>query len=506
MLIIGEKHPNKRTTVGSLTIKLKSGIFCAGCYRLCFAALAVVLSSAFSLRAVEESSGYGPAFDRFKLTLEAGYRTEIAGPFYYSQQQDSETITAFPPFFSCEREPVADRHENNILYPLLTHTFYGHESRWQLFQLLSFAGGDEPDETGVRRFTVFPFYFQQRAAKPELNYTALIPFYGHLRNRLFRDEMNFLLLPLWIETRKRDVVTENYGFPFFHLRHGDGLSGWQFWPVAGREHKAITTATNIWGDASAVPGHQKDFYAWPLYLREDTGIGSDNPEKFLGSLPLFAISRSPKRDATSFLFPFFEIIDDREKKYHEWEGPWPFVIFTRGEGKTTDRVWPLFSQSHNATQQSDSYLWPLYTYKRTHADPLDKFTERLGLLFYVTAVEKNTATGKSKKRIDAWPLFTWKKEFNGNERLQIFAPLEPAVPNNRGIEKNWSPLWSLFRAEDNPQAKTLSRSLLWNLYRREAAPGQKKVSLLFGLFQYQSDQGSRQTRVFYVPVSASTAK
>ena len=471
-----------------------------------FIALAAILLGPVKTFATAGNSGFGPAFDRFKLILDDGIRTEAAGPFFYSQQKDSEFIWALPPIFSCDHDPVTDRHEDDFFYPILTHARYGHESRWQLFQLLSFAGGDEPDETGARRFTIFPFYFQQRAENPDLNYTALVPFYGHLKNRLFRSEINFCLMPLWIETRKRDVVTENYLFPFFHLRHGDGLNGWQAWPLAGNEHKEITTATNGYGEVSPVPGHDKSFYLWPLCLRQDNGLGSDNPEKFRGSIPLFATTRSPLRDATTVLFPFFTVIDDREKKYREWEGPWPFVIFTRGEGKTTDRIWPLFSQSHNATKESDSYFWPLYTYKRTHADPLDKHTTRFGLILYAHAVEKNTATGKEKKRLDLWPLLTWHKDFNGNERLQIFAPFEPAVPNNRGIENNWSPLWSLFRAEDNLQTGAASRSVLWNLYRRDSAPGQKKVSLLFGLFQYQSDRESRRTRLFYVPVSASSAK
>ena len=468
--------------------------------------LAAVLWAAAPVLAAEDGAGFGPAWDRFQLTLEDGFRTEAAGPFYFSQQRDSETIWGIPPFFSCDRDDGADRHEHDFLYPVLTHTFYGHESRWQLFQLLSLAGGDEPDETSTRRFTLFPFYFQQRAENPALNYTALVPFYGDLKRRLFHDEIHFVMFPLYAETRKRDVVTKNYVYPFFHRRHGDGLWGWQVWPLAGREHKEITTVTNGYGETNSVPGHQKDFFLWPLYLRQDNGIGSDHPEKFRASIPFFAVTRSPQRDATAVLFPLFNVVDDREKKYHEWQGPWPFVIFARGEGKTTDRVWPLFSQSRNATKESDSYLWPLYTYKRTHADPLDKFTERFGFWLYVTAVEKNTATGAQKKRIDAWPFFTWKKEFNGNERLQILAPLEPAVPNNRGIENNWSPLWSLFRSEDNPKTGAASRSVLWNLYRRDSSPAAKKVSLLFGLFRYESDKESRRTRLFYVTVSSSAAK
>jgi hypothetical protein len=102
-----------------------------------------------------------------------------------------------------------------------------------------------------------------------------------------------------------------------------------------------------------------------------------------------------------------------------------------------------------------------------------------------------------------WPFFTWHHDFNGNERLQVFAPIEPAVPDNRGIERNWSPLWSVWRAETNAKTGAASQSLLWNLYRRDTAPAQKKCSLLFGLFQYQCDDGRSRTRWFYFPVSTA---
>ena len=78
--------------------------------------------------------------------------------------------------------------------------------------------------------------------------------------------------------------------------------------------------------------------------------------------------------------------------------------------------------------------------------------------------------------------------------------LEPAVPNNRGIERNWSPLWSIWVSENNPQTGASSQSFLWNLYRHETTPGAKKCSLLFGLFQYQSDAEMKRLRLFYIPV------
>ena len=445
-------------------------------------------------------SGYGFFSDRFQLTLEEGYRTEAAGPFYYSQEKGPESTWALPPFYSCDRDAGIPSHEDDVLYPLLTSTRYGSEHRWQLFQLLSFSDGEEQGTVAKKRVTLFPFYFQQRSADTNLNYTAVLPFYGHLKDRLFRNEIHFVMMPFYVETRKRDVVTDNYLFPFVHIRHGNGLDGWQCWPIAGREHKAVTTLTNGFGDVSLVPGHDKAFDLWPLCLRQDTGIGSDNPEKFRAAIPFYAALRSPQRDSTSVLWPFFSWIDERGKKYHEWQGPWPFVIFAHGEGKTTSRVFPLFSQSHNREMESDSYLWPLYQHHHLDAAPLDQDRTRVLFYLYSRVEEKNTQTGAAKKRLDMWPFFSWHRDFNGCERLQVPAPVEPAVPNNRGIERNWSPLWSLWRAEDNPRTGASSRSLLWNLYRRETAPQHKKVSLLFGLFQYQCDGKTARTRLFYVSV------
>jgi hypothetical protein len=465
----------------------------------------VFLVTAANLSAAEENSSIGLIFDRFQLTLELGERTEAAGPFYYSERTEDETIVAYPPFFSREHNLAVQSREDDLLYPLLTSLHYGKEWRWQFFQLFSFAGGQEPNGELKKRFTIFPLYFQQRATDTNFNYTAVVPFYGHLKNRLFRDEIFFVMFPFYSETRKRDVVTENYLFPFVHLRHGDGLNGWQVWPFVGSEHKVPTLHTNGFGEVETVGGHEKSFFLWPLHLKQDNGIGTDNLEKFRASIPLYAYSRSSKLDSTTVLWPFFNWFDNREKKYREWQMPWPFIIFARGEGKITDRVFPLFSLSHNAVKESDSWLWPLYTYRRTHSDPLDLERRRVLFYLYSDTVEKNTQTGTQKRRLDMWPFFTWHHDFNGNERLQILAPLEPAVPDNRGIERNWSPLWSLWRAESNPKTGATSHSFLWNLYRDETAPAHKKVSLLFGLFQYQCDGENKRTKLFYFTVAKTTA-
>jgi hypothetical protein len=451
----------------------------------------------------EEGFHLGPLFDESPLTLDVGHRTEIAGPLFYSQQKDTEKTWAFPPLFSHNTDPAVEASEDDFLYPLLTYEYYGQEYRWQFFEFLSFAGGQEPDGHGERRFTIFPVYFQQRSPDPAKNYTALFPFYGHINNRLYRDKIFFVMFPIYGQSQKNDLVTDNYLYPIFHLRHGDGLHGWQVWPVVGNEHKDVTTQTNGFGDVETVGGHDNFFALWPVYFKTTYGIGTEDPEKAWAVLPLYLQSRSPQRDDTTVLWPFFSWIDERGKKYHEWQGPWPFVIFTRGEGKTTSRVWPLFSWSHNKTQESDSYLWPLFTFKHAHTEAYDEQRTRVIFYLFQNTKLKNRETGGEQQQLDAWPFFTYRRDFNGNDRLQLLALVEAAVPNNRGIMRNWSPLWSVWVSEHNPRTGASSRSLLWNLYHHDASPTGKNSSLLFGLFQYQSSSDMKIFRLFYIPVFQS---
>jgi hypothetical protein len=443
----------------------------------------------------------GPLFHQFKLTLHPGERTEAFGPLYYRERKDTTRLWAAPPLLSYTQDEDIDYSEFDLLYPLLSYDRFGPEYRFHILQVFSFAGGQDQSETNTHRFTLFPIYFQQRSADPDRNYTALVPLYGHLRNRFFRDEVNFVLMPLYVQTRKRDVLTYNVPYPFFHWRRGDGLQGWQLWPLFGTEHKDLTTKTNAWGDEEVIGGHDKRFALWPVYLDSTLGLGTTNLVRQRGLLPLYTATRSPQRDSFTCPWPLgYTYTDDRQKKYREWGAPWPVIAFARGEGKTMNRVWPLFSQARNESLESNFYLWPVYKVNRIHGDTLERERVRILFFLYSDLTEKNTETGTALRRTDLWPLFTARRDHDGNERLQMLALLEPFVPNNKSIERDYSPLWSIWRSEKNARTGAASQSFLWNLYRHDTTPEMKKCSLLFGLFQYQFGSAGRRARVFFVPI------
>jgi hypothetical protein len=210
--------------------------------------------------------------------------------------------------------------------------------------------------------------------------------------------------------------------------------------------------------------------------------------------------RSPNRDVTTVIWPFFNHITDREKKYSEWQTPWPLIEFAKGEGKSTQRVWPFYSQSHNQYLESDWFFWPAYKFNRVHSEALDRSRMRLFLFWYSDTIQKNTQTGQAQRRRDMWPFFTHRQDYNGSTYLQVIAPLEPILPTSKTVDRVYSPLWSVWRQENNPTTGARSQSFLWNLYRWQTTPESKKCSLLFGLFQYQSGTVGKTVRLFYIPV------
>jgi hypothetical protein len=441
----------------------------------------------------------GPIFDQFPLTLDSGQRTEILGPFYYNDQNDTRNTLAFPPFYSLSTDPAINTSENEFLYPVFTYVKYGTQYRAQFVEVLSFSGGENPDDLVRHRITIFPIYFQQRSLDTNSNYTAFFPFYGHLKDRLFRDQIFFVMFPAYSETRKRDVINDNYFYPFFNVRHGNGLGGWQFWPFYGREHKDLTLVTNTW-EVETNGGHDQHFVLWPFYFWENGGIGTDNPDKLRTLLPLYSLYRSTGRDSTSIFWPFFNKINDRDKKYREWEMPWPFIVVARGEGKTALRIFPFYQQAYNDTFRDNFYLWPVYKYNAIHAPPLDRRRTRILFFLFQDTIEKNTETGKYKKRLDLWPLFVYNRDFDGSARLQILALMESIFPASPGIDRNWSPLWSIWRQENNPVTGANSQSFLWNFYRRDASPDAKTISVCFGLYQSRATRDTEKVRVFYIPI------
>ncbi len=454
------------------------------------------------------------------------HNTELCGPaFSYVETVDTVWCAIHPVLSFCV-DRGTDSAEFDFLYPLLTYRRHGDEYTVQMCQLIRASGGSVAAKTNYHRFTVFPILFTQCGPDPAQSYSAIFPVGGRLRNRLFREEIEFVLWPAYVKTVRASriggtsspqtdlppvigpmptagkTVTYNFFAPIFHVRSGNGLKGWQVWPFIGHEEKTLTACTNAWGEIETFPGYKSQFVLWPIYLRQTRNIGTTNVERHSALLPLYAMLRSAQRDSTCYLWPVgVTITDDRAKRYHEVGAPWPFVVFAAGEGKTAKRVFPLFSHARSAVAESEWYLWPLYKRNRLVTEPLERTRTRVLFFLFSDTTEKNTQTDRARRQTYLWPVLSMARSFDGAERFQSLSILEPFLPNNTGIERNYSPVWALWRMERNPAAGLTNHSFLWNLYRYKADTNGSGFSFLFGLLKYQSDAQQKCLRIFNIPLT-----
>jgi hypothetical protein len=322
-----------------------------------------------------------------------------------------------------------------------------------------------------------------------------------------RDDIQFFMFPMYSVTRKKDVVTYNYFFPIYSERYGDRLMGRQIWPFYGWETKGVTFSTNRWdGQVSVIGGHDRFFAGFPFYTHNWEGLGTTNPAETLGVIPFYVRERSPNRDSVSYGWPFgFNKIDDREKKYQERDFLWPLFVRAWGEGKTESRMFPFYSHARSESIESDWYMWPVYKVNYLHAPPLERKRTRILFFLYSDTDERDTNGLTSLRRVDMLPFYSSRREMNGDRRLQVLSLLEPFFPNNSSIPREYAPIYSLWVWERKAKTGASSQSLLWNLYRRERADDFRKVSILFGLFEYESNFESRSWRLCYFPIGKKGA-
>jgi hypothetical protein len=438
----------------------------------------------------------GPLIHTFPLTLEPGEGIEALGPLFYRREGEDSEVWGVPPLVSSARMLDGERKHIFVLPPVFAYHRYGEDWRWQFLQWFNGSSQDRIEDD-LKRFNLFPIFFWQDSTDPEQDYWAVFPLHGTLKNRFFRDEAQFTLFPVWLKTRKNEVVTRNVLFPIFHLRDGPGIEGWQFWPLLGHERKAPGARTNLSDEVEVVPGHDKWFALWPVYFRNRLGIGTDNPTRVDAALPLYFLERSPKRDHTAVIWPLFSWSDDRENKFRQFNAPWPLIGFARGEGKRLDRVIPFYSVGRTTNVTAISYMWPIWKQRQLEMPDYSRDRRQVGIILYADERETYKASGQTARRIDAWPFFSWVRDTEGNERLHALSVLEP-LKKGAAIRRNWEPLWSVWRSERDGDTGANSQSFAWNLYRRDEGPDVTKGSILFGLVQYQKTPAGRRWRWFYM--------
>ena len=234
------------------------------------------------------------------------------------------------------------------------------------------------------------------------------------------------MFPAYLQTRKRDVVTDNYLLPFFPVAAMErvlraGSSG--RWSGVNTRTPPLTRVVRTRWRLSAATISSS--LCGRVRIRNDLGLGPRTSRVNAFSCP--STARNEVRRGRPVTFGLSATPhEDREGRGPRVAAPSPLVQFSRGEGKSLNRVWPLFAHGKTPPWRATSILGRSRVSRVVASRSIGADSDSGRALLYV--VERNTSMGTIKERIDLWPLFVGRRDPKGNTRLQVFAPLEPLLP------------------------------------------------------------------------------
>lgn len=467
---------------------------------LCFCGL--MLTSAYGNEQGGTSTLW-PLVD-YRTSPEIDYSSlHLLGPLLKFETKGAESEFALRPLFyrAADRQGVS---QIELLYPLAALKKSTDQTSFQLLQLLSFDSGATEQDV-AREFMVFPLFFYRQSEKQD-DYLALFPLGGKILGRFWRDEIRFTLFPLYAQTRKGTTTTTNLFWPFLSRMQGEGETGVALWPLFGHSQK-----TGV---------YRKRFYLWPLFFQQDLQLDTETPTQLRAVFPFYVSEDSRDISSRTLFWPFFSHHVNRATGTEEWNFPMPLVRVTRGESRHGNRFLPLFADESVGSNRKRWFFWPLYKIEETHTDILDRRRDRLFFFLYSNLSEQRKDEAEPyKRRIALWPLFSYQKVKTVSQ-FHLFSLMEPFFPENKALERNWSPLWRLYQRKWDEGGNSVS-TFLWNLYwqekrgddlalelfplfayTQETGKG-SDLSFLKGFFRYRCNEGETRINLLYLPWSIS---
>ncbi len=473
--------------------------------RICAGLLVAALL--FAGAASARQSGSGEVFTLWPI---ADYRSSAhlkyssfnaLGPLISYQKKGAEFEFALRPllFWTGDR---AGASYNEYLYPLAGRKKVPEQSYFHLFHLYQYDFGERQNGSKNELF-FFPLIFYGQSPS-QGDYLAVFPLGGKLYDKFGRDEIRFALFPLYGQTRRKGTLTTNVLWPIGARIRGENETGLKLWPLYGGSQKEGV--------------YRKRYYLWPVFFNYRLNLDTSRPKHQRGAFPLYIAEDAPLVRSRTVLWPFFRYQSDREKKYEEWQFPWPLIRVSRGEYKQGNAILPFYADERVGDRRKRWFLWPLYKIEEIESDLLKLRRDRVLYFLYSHYRETVLEEGSSRKvRTSLWPLFTY-KSVKGVSHFSTLSLLEPFFPNNQSIARNWSPLWRLYQKKWDKHGNEIS-SLLWNLYWKERRGDELAMEVfplfsyqlrkenhlefkfLKGLFGYSSDEGQRRLQLFFVPIN-----
>lgn len=455
-----------------------------------------------------EDVNLGPLFYKNNKTL-SKKDYDILGPFITFKKSPESSEFGLRPLFYRANNTKKNISEFDFLYPISSYKRVGSSTLTQVFiHIMRFE--TQKLETGFvnKEFDFFPFIFYRNYEDKEQNHFAFFPFYGNLKNKFSKDEIDFFLFPVYLESKSEGDITKSIVWPFLSFYSG-GHRGFRIWPIWG---KRVRQRDQL----------DQRFALWPLYVRSEKVFYGEKVYS-RSFLPFYSESKFLGVKHKSYFWPFINHVVNDKTGFERWDTPWPLVNFTEGP-ETQGRIFPFYSRSMNQENDKEGFiLWPLYRYSKVKLE--DHTRDKKSFLLFLYSDEKLIPLdkeGKSGRKIDLFPLFSYKKGNNGESSFHVFTLFEPFIRSNERLYRNYSSFWRIFEWKRTADNETYS-SFFWNLYTMYSGNNSKVVEIrpIFPLFSYSRIEENlslslfggligykegRYFKLFYIPINLGGQK
>ena len=439
-----------------------------------------------------DTENYQPLFDYTYDGEKNITRYNILGPFITIEKDAQKEERTLRPFYSKEEDKKGDTSDVDVIYPFGKYKSNPEETSSRFTPLFTSRKEFKETEGKKNDFGFFPVFWGK--TEDGESYGGLFPIYGDMRKRFGKDEIKFVLWPIYAKTRDDKTINKNFIWPIFSTTTGEKESGFRMWPLFGYKNKEDEFS--------------KRFFLWPLIHYQNTDLDTSRPKKYRAFLPFYASETSPGRVTRSVIWPFFNYLHDDDENLTLWDFPWPIIQKGEGNNLNTFKVFPIYGYSDKEHLSERFFLWPIYTYKREYPKDSEKIVHRFLL------ISKYEYENPKSWQLRLWPLFTYKSKKNG-ETIFHFPEIIPI--ETEGFEKNYAPIFRLYEYDSNIKGEMESK-LLWGFYSHkkndfgefidlsflisyEKRGDDGSFSILKGLLELGKKKGKNYFKILYIPLS-----
>ncbi len=385
----------------------------------------------------------------------------VLTPIVYYHRGKGAREFSVRPVFSFKKDESAESTVIDILYPLIKYKKRGIDRKLRVFPIMKDETVDVfPNKTRTAH-DYFPLYWGR--SEDGVRYGGLFPLYGTVKDRFGKDDILFILWPVYSRTVEDSMVSHTALWPIFRVSSGETGHGLSVFPLWGHEE---TTGKNY-----------RTFILFPLVTFAGNDLDTRSPVTDTIIIPFYVGRRTPTSRSNSILWPFFSATRSEPTNYRKVNAPWPLISFARSDTLSLIQVAPFYRK--RVTTGADSIdermyiLYPIFSHSALTSP--EKTEESFRFMLIDKYVRSTYPDGTDDLWVYLFPLYDHRKLKTGQDTTVVFYPL-PLYDD--GFKRNYLPLFEVFRRETTADG-TDRLTILHHLFIRQVKDGDKRLDVPF---------------------------